>query len=99
MKKEKKIVTVTDTENVDNFVKRESYNECINAYVACADENYGVYPLTDDLIYIIQQRGDHYGWFDSSNKDSYLFKDMNGNLNLEINPEISWLFPCCYEAQ
>lgn len=82
-----------------NFVKKESYNECLNAYIACADENYGVYPLTDDLIYIIQQRGDHYGWFNSDNKDTYLFRDLNGNLDMSINLDIAWLFPCCYEAE
>ena len=78
-----------------NFVKKESYNECLTAYIAVMDEKEGVYPLTDDLKYIIQQRGDHYGWFDAEGTQ-YLFKDQNGNNVPGINAEISWLFPCCY---
>lgn len=81
-----------------NFIKKESYTECLMEYIEYMDEDEGVYPLTEDLKYIIQQRGDHYGWFD---KDSagYLFVDENGNQVPGINPEISWLFPCCYISE
>ena len=61
------------------------------------DEKNGVYPLTEDLKYIIQMRGDHSGWFDSKSM-SYLFFDENRNMVPDINPEISWLFMCCYIA-
>lgn len=77
------------------FIRKESYNECLLEYIAVMDEKEGVYPLTDDLKYIIQQRGDHYGWFDAEGTQ-YLFKDQNGENVPGINPEISWLFPCCY---
>lgn len=77
------------------FIRKESYNECLLEYIAVMDEKAGVYPLTDDLKYIIQQRGDHYGWFDADG-GQYLFKDQNGEYILGINKEISWLFPCCY---
>lgn len=80
-----------------NFVKKESYTECLLEYIACMDESNGVYPLTEDLKYIIQQRGDHSGWFDSRSS-SYLFVDENGNMVPGINSEISWLFMCCYIA-
>ena len=79
------------------FVKKESYSECLLEYIMYSDEEKGVYPLTEDLKYIIQQRGDHSGWFDPS-ESLYLFKDENGNNLLDINPEISWLFMCCYLA-
>ncbi|MBO5129080.1 MAG: hypothetical protein J6B95_01880 [Oscillospiraceae bacterium] len=79
------------------FVKKESYTECLLEYIACMDESNGVYPLTEDLKYIIQQRGDHSEWFDSSSS-SYLFVDENGNMVPGINSEIAWLFMCCYIA-
>ena len=78
-----------------NFVKRESYSECLLEYIACMDEKHGVYPLTEDLKYIIQMRGDHYGWFDQ-NSAGYIFKDVNNNPVIGINHDISWLFMCCY---
>ena len=78
-----------------NFLRKESYTECLMEYIEYMDEDAGVYPLTEDLKYIIQQRGDHYGWFDQDNP-GYLFRDENGNNVPGINPEISWLFPCCY---
>ena len=77
------------------FLRKESYNECLLEYIAVMDEKAGVYPLTDDLMYIIQQRGDHYGWFDEAGSQ-YLFKDQNGEKIAGINKAISWLFPCRY---
>lgn len=77
------------------FIRKESYNECLLEYIAVMDEKAGVYPLTDDLKYIVQQRGDYYGWFDADG-DQYLFRDQNGEKIPGINEEISWLFPCRY---
>ena len=77
------------------FLKRESYSECLLEYIAHMDPEAGVYPLTEDLKYIIQQRGDHSGWFDPDSQ-SYLFKDENGVKLPGINDTISWLFMCCY---
>ena len=59
------------------------------------DEESGLYPLTEDLKYIIQMRGDHYGWFDTG-KGGYIFLDGNGNPISGINHDISWLFMCGY---
>ena len=85
-----------------NFEKKESYTECLMQYIGyedqsnnekhpgCMDPNSGVYPLTEDLKYIIQQRGDYAGWWDPA-ADLYLFKDLPG-----INAENAWLFMCCY---
>ena len=77
------------------FIKKESYSECLLEYFNYMDPETGVYPLTEDLKYIIQQRGDHSGWFDAESQ-SYLFKDENGEKIPGINSEISWLFMCCY---
>lgn len=81
-------------ENGD-FVKKEEYSECTLKYIENADEQSGVYPLTEDLMYIIQQQGAQAGWFDTDNA-GYLFKDQDGNKVIGINNEISWLFMCRY---
>lgn len=79
----------------DEFVKKESYSECLLEYIACVDEVEGVYPLTEDLKYIIQQRGDYVGWWDTESS-GYLFKELDGTNDLTINTEIAWLLMCCY---
>ncbi len=78
-----------------NFEKKVSYSECLLEYIDCADETEGVYPLTEDLKYIIQQRGEFVGWFDAESSQ-YLFVDADGNPISGVNDEISWLFMCCY---
>lgn len=80
-------------ENGD-FVKKENYVECLMSYIPCVDEESGLYPLTDDLMYIIQMSGDHNGWFKES--ENYIFKDDMGNLVTGIQAESAWLFMCCY---
>ena len=82
-------------DDAGNFVKKESYSECLLQYIGCMDPEAGVYPLTEDLKYIIQMRGDHYGWFDTA-KGGYIFVDGSGNPIVGINHNISWLFMCCY---
>ena len=77
-----------------NFVKKEKYDDCLAKYFEIMDEESGLYPLTEDLKYIIQNRGEYSGWFEPSNS-LYVFKDENGNPIPGINPEISWLFMCC----
>ena len=79
----------------ENFVKRENYTDCVSKYIECADDTEGVYPLTEDLKYIIQQHGDHAGWWDIDGH-GYIFKDMDGNNDSTINTEIAWLLMCCY---
>ena len=83
-------------ENGD-FVKKEKYDDCLLKYFEIMDENTGLYPLTEDLKYIIQSRGEYSGWFDAA-ENQYLFKDENGNKLSGINNEIAWLFLCCYAA-
>ena len=80
-----------------NFEKKESYSECLLEYIKYMDEASGLYPLTEDLKYIIQMRGDHYGWFDHTSP-GYIFYDENHNQVMGINHDISWLFMCCYLA-
>ena len=97
--------TITDHSGVnkyfydDNgeFVKKESYTECLMEYYGYMDEDNGVYPLTEDLKYIIQQRGEYAEWWNPEG-NFYLFVDDNGVPVPGINNEIAWLFICCYIA-
>lgn len=77
------------------YVKKESYSECLLQYIDYADEKEGVYPLTEDLKYIIQQRGEYAQWWDYESSN-FRFQDADGNNMAEINTEIAWLFMCCY---
>ena len=76
-------------------MKRENYSNCLLDYIDCADETLGVYPLTEDLMYIIQQNGDHMGWWDPDGS-TYRFLNMDDTKDLTINTEIAWLLMCCY---
>ena len=78
-----------------NFIKKESYSECLLEYIEYVDEDNGVYPLTKDLKYIIEQRGEYVGWWNPEG-NGYMFKDDSGNNLTNINNEIAWLFMCCY---
>ncbi len=77
------------------FIKKEGYSKCLKQYIECADEETGMYPLTEDLKYIVQQSGDNSGWWDLDGQTS-IFKDDNGMALPGINEDIAWLFMCCY---
>lgn len=77
------------------FLRKEEYSECVLKYIENVDEASGVYPLTKDLMYIIQQTGAQMGWFDVESP-GYLFLDTDGNKVVGINNDISWLFMCRY---
>ena len=67
------------------FIKKEDYTETLLGYIAKADPKYGLYPITDELAYILQTAKP--GWWDVSHPD-YLLTDCN--------PELGWLFAACY---
>lgn len=71
-------------------VRREDYTACLQVYAQSIDPTYGVYPLTEDLIYMIQQGGDYKGWWDIEN-GNYLFTELPN-----LNAEIAWMFAVCY---
>lgn len=66
------------------FLKKEDYTDIMIKYFECADEEYRVYPLTADLEYMIKNGG---SWWDPESPN-YIFDGCN--------PEIGWLFACCY---
>ncbi len=74
-----------------NFLRKEEYTECFQAYISAVDaDGLGIYPLTDDLIYILKSGGDYKEWWDAESYN-YLFEDLDG-----VNTEIAWMFNCCY---
>ena len=79
------------------FDHKENYTDCLLTYIENMDEANGVYPLTEDLKYIVQQGGEYAGWWDLDGYN-YLFKDTDGNVVPGINTEIAWLLMCCYIA-
>ena len=71
---------------------REAYAPLMTEYCKMVDTTYKVYPLNDDLIYMLQQGGSYKGWWDSTHPN-YLFSELEG-----MNPELGWMFACCYFA-
>ena len=67
------------------FIKKEDYTEILTKYFVNMDENYSVYPLNEDLVYIITNACS--GWW-TSDDPNYIFEGCN--------PELGWLFACCY---
>ena len=78
-----------------NFLQKEEYTEMMEKYRDCADKDKYVYPLTEDLAYVLKSYGKHQGWWDTENP-GYLFRDQDGNNVPGVNVEIAWLFLCCY---
>jgi len=76
-----------------NFIKKEQYNEAIIAIGECADETYGVYPLNDDLILMLQNGGSRMGWWDKDHPN-FLFEELD-----KLNTDIAWMFCCCYVTE
>ncbi|MBQ8279227.1 MAG: carboxypeptidase regulatory-like domain-containing protein [Roseburia sp.] len=72
-----------------NIVRKVDYTECLKKYVDARDTKTGYYPLTEDLMTIIQNGGNHQGWWDSENPN-YRFEE-----GTQVNEEIAWLFFCC----
>lgn len=69
------------------FVKKEDYTNILISYFENMDENLFVYPLNDDLIYIIKNGCN--GWWDTESPD-FIFDGCNS--------EIGWMFALCYVA-
>ncbi len=53
-------------------IKRIDYTNCMLSYVNNVDATHGVYALTDDLITIMQNHGNHARWYDPTSP-TYLF--------------------------
>ena len=83
--------------NSDGSLKvKEDYTDCMLQYVNCRNPQTGsasfeVYPLTEDLMYMLKNGGEHMGWWDESSAN-FLFADLGS----KFNPELGWMFAVCY---
>lgn len=71
----------------DDFFK-EDYTDVLRQYVTNRDPATGVYPLTEDLYYILQKGIEFVGWCNPESAN-YRFTELPN-----VNPELSWLFLC-----
>ena len=71
----------------DDFFK-EDYTDVLRQYVTNRDAATGVYPLTEDLYYILQKGIEFVGWCNPES-GNYRFAELPN-----VNPELSWLFLC-----
>lgn len=95
------------TDDAGNYTHKEDYTQCLLDYIGtrdyatgkytggCIDRASGLYPLTADLMYIVQQHGDYMGWW-KVDGNTYLFQDSNGVFDTTVNADIAWLFMCVY---
>ena len=73
----------------DEFLKKEDYSAILTEYFKNMDQKEGVYPLTNDLKYIIQNGCKQ--WWDKNDPD------YNEQFSItDCNPEIGWMFALCY---
>lgn len=68
------------------FDRKESYNLLIEAYAAAADKATGLYPLTEELAYVMQVMGEYYGWWKTG--ETSIFGTT------PVVPAVAWLFAC-----
>lgn len=74
----------------EDFFK-EDYTDVMRQYVTNRCAATGVYPLTEDLAYILPMGMENIGWL-REETSNFLFRDLDG-----FNAEIGWLFLCVYE--
>ena len=78
----------------NEIVAVEDYTTAMITFINCADAS-GVYPLTEDLIYMITNGGAHRGWWDAD-AITYLFVDTNGDPVPGIIEQNAWMFALRY---
>jgi len=66
-------------------------------YTQCADTATGVYPVNQDLMYMLRKGIEYNGWA-KADDPNYLFKDEDGNALENINPDLAWMFLFCFEV-
>lgn len=71
----------------EDFFK-EDYTDVLRKYVTNRDQQCGVYPMTEDLYYILTMGIKFIGWCDSENANYRFAEHPN------VNPELTWLFLC-----
>ena len=78
--------------NADGSLKiKEQYAVLMQQYVDKMDKTQKVYPLTQDLKYMIENYGSSQNWWNAG-EPGYLFEDVEG-----VNPASAWMFLYCYK--
>lgn len=77
-------------------ITKETYNTLLQKYLDNAavitvsqEKTATLYPLTEDLMYILKNVGKQFGWFDNTN-EACLFDEIAG-----VQQDSLWMFPCC----
>ena len=85
-------------DNDGKVLVKEDYTNCMIAYITyrapqkeSKTYEFEVYPLTEDLMYMLKNGGEHMGWWDE-NSENFLFEDLGS----EFNPKLGWMFAVCY---
>ena len=73
---------------------KENYRTLIEQYWTNSDG--GLYPVTEDLRYIVENGGAAKGWWDKNNRNSDYWYSSATGYGKNLNPEIAWMFSCCY---
>ena len=81
----------TPAVNSDGTYKKEDYTDAMIAYALHADPTTGAYPLTDDLIYMLQHGGEYKGWY-TPGSGTYLFEEQD----ITVDNALAWMFAVCY---
>lgn len=81
----------TPAVNGDGTYKKEDYTDAMIAYALHVDPTTGVYPLNDDLIYMLQNGGEYKGWY-TLGSGTYLFEEQD----ITVDNSLAWMFAVCY---
>lgn len=78
--------------NPDGSLKsKEQYAVLMQQYVNNMDKTQKVYPLTQDLKYMLDNYGNCQNWWNEG-EPGYLFEEVEG-----VNPASAWMFLYCYK--
>ena len=74
-----------------SFDRKEQYAGLMQQYLNNMDKSQNVYPLTQDLKYMIENYGNSQNWWNEG-EPGYLFEEVEG-----VNPANAWMFLYCYK--
>ncbi len=73
-----------------------SFGAVVLEYLKVDDEETGLYPLNEDIKYILQEVGTSKGWWDYESPNYLFYDKLNGDNKIMVNAQTAWLFNCCY---
>lgn len=73
----------------DTVIAVEDFTDTMCNYIRVSDPVTGLYPLNDDLVYMIKSCGSYMGWW-NVNSPNFLFAEVSN-----LNADTAWLFAVC----